>query len=47
MWAEARPERVFEESLFWVQTRAIGCIYCMGHCEMLLEVAGLTKEQVA
>jgi len=46
MWAEARPERVFEESLFWVQTRAVGCNYCMGHCEMLLEVAGLDRNEV-
>ena len=47
MWAEAMPDRVFEESLFWVQTRAIRCNYCMGHCEMLLEVAGLDKDAVA
>lgn len=47
MWAEAQQDRVFEESLFWVQTRAIECNYCMGHCEMLLEVAGLNKEQIA
>jgi len=38
MWAESRQDRVFEESLFWVQTRAVKCNYCMGHCEMLLEV---------
>lgn len=47
MWAETKPDRVFEESLFWIQTRAIECNYCMGHCEMLLEVAGLNKEAVA
>jgi alkylhydroperoxidase family enzyme len=47
MWAETEPDRVFEESLFWVQTRALGCNYCMGHCEMLLEVAGLDKQAVA
>ncbi|MBI1322811.1 hypothetical protein GC170_06460 [bacterium] len=47
MWAEAGQDRVFEESLFWVQTRAVNCNYCMGHCEMLLEVAGLDKEGVA
>ncbi len=46
MWAEAPQDRVFEESLFWVQTRALQCNYCMGHCEMLLEVAGLSNEQV-
>jgi hypothetical protein len=47
MWAEAKPDRVFEESLFWIQTRAIRCNYCMGHCEMLLEVAGLDKSAIA
>jgi alkylhydroperoxidase family enzyme len=47
LWVEAEPDRVFEESLFWVQTRAIQCNYCMGHCEMLLEVAGLTKPEIA
>lgn len=47
MWAEKAQDRVFEESLFWVQTRSIRCNYCMGHCEMLLEVAGLDKDAVA
>ena len=47
MWVEARPDRVREESLFWIQTRSIGCNYCMGHCEMLFEVAGLDKEAIA
>ena len=47
MWAEAKADRVFEESLFWVQTRSIRCNYCMGHCEMLLELAGLDKGAVA
>ena len=47
MGAETRADRVFEESLFWVQTRAVGCNYCMGHCEMLLEVAGLDKPSIA
>lgn len=47
MWAELPGDRVFEESLFWIQTRAIECNYCMGHCEMLLEVAGLDKDGVA
>jgi alkylhydroperoxidase family enzyme len=47
MWAESRSDRVFEESLFWIQTRSIECNYCMGHCEMLLEVAGLDKSAVA
>ena len=47
MWSEMPGDRVFEESLFWVQTRAVQCNYCMGHCEMLLEVAGLDKAAVA
>ncbi len=47
MWAETKPDRIFEESLFWIQTRSIECNYCMGHCEMLLEVAGLNKNAVA
>ncbi|MFN7733881.1 MAG: deiodinase family protein [Pirellula sp.] len=46
MWAEAPQDRVLEESLFWVQTRAIECNYCMGHCEMLLEVAGMNRDQI-
>jgi hypothetical protein len=46
-WAECPGERILEESLFWVQTRAIGCNYCMGHCEMLLEVAGLDADEIA
>lgn len=47
MWAEAPQDRVFEECLFWVQTRAIQCNYCMGHCEMLLEVAGLSPSEIS
>ncbi len=47
MWAELPGDRVFEESLFWIQTRTVECNYCMGHCEMLLEVAGLDKKAVA
>jgi alkylhydroperoxidase family enzyme/thiol-disulfide isomerase/thioredoxin len=46
-WAENPAERILEESLFWVQTRAIDCNYCMGHCEMLLEVAGLNRPAIA
>ena len=46
-WTESQQDRVFEESLFWVQTRAIRCNYCMGHCEMLLEVAGLDADDIA
>ena len=47
LWAESKPDRVFEESLFWIQTRSVGCNYCMGHCEMLLEVAGLDRQAIA
>ncbi len=47
MWSELPGDRVFEESLFWIQTRTMECNYCMGHCEMLLEVAGLDKTAVA
>jgi alkylhydroperoxidase family enzyme len=44
---EARQDRVFEESLFWVVTRSLRCFYCMGHCEMLLEDAGLDRKAIA
>jgi alkylhydroperoxidase family enzyme len=44
---ESKQDRAFEESLFWVVTRTLRCFYCMGHCEMLLEVAGLSREDVA
>lgn len=46
-WSECPSERILEESLFWVQTRALECNYCMGHCEMLLEAAGLSKDATA
>ena len=47
--AEAAPkyDRIFGGSLFWVTTKAINCPYCMGHCEMNWEVAGLTKDEIA
>ena len=44
--SESKQDRVFEESLFWVVTRSLRCFYCMGHCEMLLEVAGLGKDDI-
>ncbi len=44
---EAKQDRVFEESLFWVVTRSLRCFYCMGHCEMLLGVAGLDRKAIA
>jgi hypothetical protein len=47
--AEAAPkyDRNFGQSLFWVTPKAIKCPYCMGHCEMNWEVAGLTKDEIA
>lgn len=47
--AETTPDydRVFGQSLFWITTRAIGCPYCMGHCEMNWEVAGLSRDEIA
>jgi len=45
--SESKQDRVFEESLFWVVTRSLRCFYCMGHCEMLLEVAGLHKDEIS
>ena len=44
---DAKWDRIFGQSLFWVVTRAINCPYCMGHCEMTWEVAGLTKADIA
>lgn len=44
---EAKQDRVFEESLFWVVTRNLRCFYCMGHCEMLLGVEGLDAKAIA
>ncbi|WP_422928912.1 carboxymuconolactone decarboxylase family protein [Singulisphaera sp. PoT] len=43
----AKWDRIFGQSLFWVTTRAIDCPYCMGHCEMNWEVAGLNKAEIA
>lgn len=45
--AAGRWDRIFATSLFWVTTKAIDCPYCMGHCEMNFEVAGLNKEEIA
>jgi alkylhydroperoxidase family enzyme len=42
-----RMDRVFGISMFWVVTRSIDCPYCMGHCEMNWEVAGLPKTLIA
>lgn len=43
---EAHQNRVFEESVFWVVTRGLKCFYCMGHCEMLMEVGGLKRDGI-
>lgn len=45
--AAGKWNRIFATSLFWVTTKAIDCPYCMGHCEMNFEVAGLSKEEIA
>jgi alkylhydroperoxidase family enzyme len=47
--AESRGklDRVFSQGLFWVTTKSVECPYCMGHCEMNWEVAGLTKPEIA
>ena len=42
-----KMDRIFGISLFWVITRTIECPYCMGHCEMIWEVAGLPKSLIA
>jgi alkylhydroperoxidase family enzyme len=43
----SKVDRVFSLSLFWVVTRAIDCPYCMGHCEMNWEVAGLDTARIS
>lgn len=43
----SKYDRVFAQSLFWITTKAIQCSYCMGHCEMNWEVAGLTQDEIA
>ena len=40
-------DRVFGQGVFWVTTKAVKCPYCMGHCEMNWEVAGLSKDEIA
>lgn len=44
--AAGKWDRIFATSLFWVTTKAVECPYCMGHCEMNFEVAGLTKQEI-
>ena len=45
--ASTKWDRIFGQSLFWVTTRAVKCPYCMGHCEMNWEVAGLNSAEIA
>ena len=47
--AESAPnyDRIFGQGVFWITTKAVKCPYCMGHCEMNWEVAGLTKDEIA
>lgn len=40
-------DRIFAIGVFWVTTKAVNCPYCMGHCEMNWEVAGLTQSDIA
>ena len=40
-------DRIFGNSIFWIVTDAMKCPYCMGHCEMNWEVAGLNNEAIA
>jgi len=40
-------DRIFGNSIFWIVTDAMKCPYCMGHCEMNWEVAGLSTEAIA
>ena len=45
--SRGKVDRVFSLSVFWIVTRAIDCPYCMGHCEMNWEVAGLSPPLIA
>ena len=45
--ASSKWDRIFGQGLFWVTTKAVKCPYCMGHCEMNWEVAGLTADEIA
>ena len=44
---EANQDPVFEQYLLWVVSRSSGCFYCLGHTEMMLEVAGLKPGAIA
>lgn len=43
---ESNLSGVFRQSVFWVITRATQCNYCMGHTQMLMEVAGLNEDEI-
>jgi alkylhydroperoxidase family enzyme len=43
----ANWDRPFGNCLFWMVTDAVKCPYCMGHCEMNWEVAGLSSQDIA
>lgn len=45
--SRGKVDRVFSQGLFWVVTKTVDCPYCMGHCEMNWEVAGLKKGEIA
>jgi len=45
--ASGKWDRIFGSGLFWVTTKSVACPYCMGHCEMNWEVAGLNRQQIA
>lgn len=45
--ASSKWDRIFAQSLFWVTTKSVKCPYCMGHCEMNWEVAGLSLPEIA
>ncbi len=40
-------DRLFGNCIFWMVTDAVRCPYCMGHCEMNWEVAGLNADAIA
>ena len=39
-------DRSFGNCIFWMVTDAVKCPYCMGHCEMNWEVAGLNQDEI-
>jgi alkylhydroperoxidase family enzyme len=43
----ANLDRIFCVNLFWVTARAVNSPYCLGHTEMLWELGGLPRAQIA